>query len=520
MDDLKNCKYCGAELTDEELVCSFCGKAQEEETAEAEETMENAVEEAVTEEIAEEAAEEAVAEETAEAQAEEPEEAEKSAAPQKKNRTPLILGCVIGVLAVAIIVLLVLLFRDRAKTEKLPQTISQTQTEQTQAPAQSAEAEAPADAEEQTVEYTGNGVSYTITADQITDELMQRVVATCGDDTLTAGMLNLYYWQQYYSFANNYGMYLSYLIDQSVPLELQMYDVDKNWLQMFLDGALEMFHHLAAVSQEADKEGFQLSAEDQAYLDSLEADLDSSAKEYGYESAEAYIQEAFGPMVSMEDYMEFVGKNLRASAFLDQKLSEVSYTKEDISAYFDENAEAYAQSGIKKVDKPNVSVRHILVMPEDLDSDGNYTEKGWTDAERKAQKIYDEWKSGEMTEDSFAELAKANSADGSAQDGGMIADIYPGQTVEAFNDWIFADGRQVGDHELVKTEYGYHIIYFSAVGEEITWYATAEADYLNDQAIRIEDEITAKYSYEADAEKAALFDVLAAQAAAAETSGE
>ena len=31
--------------------------------------------------------------------------------------------------------------------------------------------------------------------------------------------------------------------------------------------------------------------------------------------------------------------------------------------------------------------------------------------------------------------------------------------VEAFNDWCFDENRQTGDHGLVKTQYGYHIMY-------------------------------------------------------------
>ena len=32
--------------------------------------------------------------------------------------------------------------------------------------------------------------------------------------------------------------------------------------------------------------------------------------------------------------------------------------------------------------------------------------------------------------------------------------------VTAFNDWCFDESRQPGDHAIVETEYGYHIMYF------------------------------------------------------------
>ena len=37
--------------------------------------------------------------------------------------------------------------------------------------------------------------------------------------------------------------------------------------------------------------------------------------------------------------------------------------------------------------------------------------------------------------------------------------------VPAFNDWCFADGRQVGDHGMVETESGYHIMLLDSFSE-------------------------------------------------------
>lgn len=496
VDELEKCEYCGAELAEEEQVCPYCGKAREESAEEPEQIAEAAEAEEVSE----------AAEETANAAEETLPEEE----PKKKNRTPLILGCVIGVLVIAIVALVIALLSKKAEPKPEPEQSAPSATsEEVQPGAQEA-----AGTEEET-EPAGNGVSYTVAAEEITPELTAKTAATCGDDTMTVGMLNLYYWQQYYSFASSYSMYLSYLMDTSVPFDQQMYDETTTWQQMFLEGALGMYGRISAVCQEGRKAGYVLGEEEQEYLDTLEENLNADAAAYGYEDANAYIQEAFGPMVTMEDYLRFVSDNIYANCYLNELVAQQSYTEEDISAYFDEHAESYAASGIQKLDKPNVDVRHILIMPEEYDEDGNYTDAAWETARQKAQEIYDQWLAGEMTEESFAELAKENSVDGSAADGGMIADIYPGQTVQAFNDWCFADERQVGDHALVKTEYGYHVLYFSAVGDEIYWYAVAESDYYNDLAISIEDGVTEKYPWEAEYDNIALFDVLAAQQAAA-----
>lgn len=113
---------------------------------------------------------------------------------------------------------------------------------------------------------------------------------------------------------------------------------------------------------------------------------------------------------------------------------------------------------------PLVNVRHILVSFE-----GGTTENGTTTysdeekaaAKEKADALLAQWKSGDATEDSFAELAKENSTDpGSVDNGGLYEEVYPGQMVSAFNDWCFDASRKAGDTGIIETSYGYHVMYF------------------------------------------------------------
>lgn len=133
-------------------------------------------------------------------------------------------------------------------------------------------------------------------------------------------------------------------------------------------------------------------------------------------------------------------------------------------------------------------VRHILISFEGgkKDANGNVT---YTDAEKKAakakaEKLLEEYKAGEMTEEKFAELAKKNTGDtGSKENGGLYEDIYPGQMVTNFNDWCFDETRKPGEVGIVESEYGYHIMYF--VGDSETNYR----DYMIENDVR-NDELT------------------------------
>ena len=131
---------------------------------------------------------------------------------------------------------------------------------------------------------------------------------------------------------------------------------------------------------------------------------------------------------------------------------------------------------------PVYSVRHILITPEsddDSDSDDSssedssdsttteYTQEQWDAAEQKANEILDEYKSGEQTELAFAELAEENSADtestskgSSGLYGGLCGGVKQGQMVEEFENWSMDSSRKYGDTGIVKSQYGYHIMYF------------------------------------------------------------
>lgn len=113
-----------------------------------------------------------------------------------------------------------------------------------------------------------------------------------------------------------------------------------------------------------------------------------------------------------------------------------------------------------------VNVRHVLIQPAagtlTAEDDGYEAEQAQllSDAKAKAEELYAQWKSGEATEESFAQMAMESSSDSSSVNGGLYSRVYVGQMVAEFNDWCFDSSRKPGDTGIVETAYGYHIIYF------------------------------------------------------------
>lgn len=118
------------------------------------------------------------------------------------------------------------------------------------------------------------------------------------------------------------------------------------------------------------------------------------------------------------------------------------------------------------------NVRHILIQFEGGKTDESTGETTYTDAEKtaaekKAKEVLAEYNKGEKQDaDAFGALAKKYSKDtGSASNGGLYEDVYPGQMVTAFNDWCFDESRKEGDTGIVQTEYGYHVMYYVSADE-------------------------------------------------------
>lgn len=153
-------------------------------------------------------------------------------------------------------------------------------------------------------------------------------------------------------------------------------------------------------------------------------------------------------------------------------------------------------------DYKTVNVRHILLATSDveavLDSEGNKDEEATAAAQEaadaeiyaKAEEVLNEWLAGDKTEESFATLADSKSEDGAA--GGLYTQVTKGYMVTEFNDWIFDESRKVGDYDIIKTDYGYHIMYFSGT-DEYAWKLNVKSAIENEEYAAYKADLATKY---------------------------
>lgn len=489
-----NCKYCGAQWEKEEILCPVCGRIAppdlgaeaEEMTAAAQEIKTEAVEslqeaaETVQErvETLQENAQEA-GESVNDVLADLPPISEISAqSPAKPKRTGLWIGLGIAALILALI----------GAAAAIWYNVNDGWTPK-----------------ENNVFYKD---VYTV-SDEKAAKSADKVVATIGDKELTNGQLQIHYWMQFYNLLDYYGSYLETLfgMDYTKPLYEQAEEsTGGTWEQYFINAGLEDWQNYQVLCILAEKEGLELAEEYRTYLDSLPADMEATAAEGGYEDAQAMLEAEMGAGCTLEDYMKYLESYYYGFQYFSDYYNGLSVTDAEVEAYFTENEADFASSGITKDSTPLIDVRHILIMPEGgtTGDDGYpvYTEEAWAAALTEAEAIYNDWQAGEKTEDSFAALAVAKSEDGNASSGGLYTGVAKNDMVEAFDSWIFDETRQYGDHAIVQTQFGYHIMYF--VGSQETWYTYAKEYLLEDMANQMVEAAIAEYPMEVDYRKISL----------------
>ena len=450
---------------------------QAEETAAAEETA-PAAEEAAAEEVSA-PAEEAVP-------AEEPK-------PEEKKATPGKMALVIGAIVVVIAVIVALLMGG---TEIPP--AAETAPAETTEPAPTIPADGNPDDE------TCKG-TYTVTDEEAAANA-DAVVATIGEYTLTNGQLQAFYWMQVQNFlSSDYGSYMMYygVLDYTQPLDMQVCAMTGSgtWQQFFLKEALTTWQNYCALAEAAQNAELTLSEEEQAFLDSMEENLQANAEYYGLESAEELLKYNIGAGADLEDYAYFQNLMMQGNKFYDAEVAKMVPTAEELEAFFAEHEAEYVESGITKDGGTYVDVRHVLFTPQGGTTDESgatvYSEEEWAACEAEAQNVLNAWTQGECDEESFAAMANTYSQDpGSNTNGGLYEDVQQGQMVAEFDAWCFDEKREPGHYGMVKTTYGYHLMYF--VDSTPIWEYYARQDLVAEQTSAMMAQLTESHPMDVD----------------------
>lgn len=269
------------------------------------------------------------------------------------------------------------------------------------------------------------------------------------------------------------------------------YEADRN---SYDHAAYETVSFSGTAESTTDAEGNEVEPTEEESAAAMQAARDSAkAVLDGYRAGgnlETLAEENNGTYYNHEDATYTEGSVLSEWAYENGRKDGDSDTLEDGSTMY-----VVVFHNRFRDEDPTIDIRHILVSLGTgtlTQEDEGYDEEQAqlkTDAHAKAEELLGQWQSGEATEDSFAALALAESADGSKYDGGLYTEVYPGQMVTEFNDWCFDSSRKPGDTGVVDTQYGSHVMYF--VGSNLNrWQTQAKTSLRNDAYTAWEDGLT------------------------------
>ncbi len=253
-----------------------------------------------------------------------------------------------------------------------------------------------------------------------------------------------------------------------------------------------------------------------AVMYKTEDSTDSTAK-YTEAQAKARAEEFLGKITDEESFkalaIEYAEKEYKDnykqdSATLGENLTKAGLNQlsKDFANWTFDSARKYGDTAVFNVESQSAyyvaymvstaakdtsvasaDVRHLLVQAETKTADGKELNelqktKNFAEAKKEAEALLEQWKAGDATEESFAALVKEHTDDaGSKETGGLYEGIAnDGKYVQEFTDWAL-EPHKPGDTGIVKTTYGYHIMYFVTNDGLEKWESDTRAAIANDK---------------------------------------
>lgn len=313
-----------------------------------------------------------------------------------------------------------------------------------------------------------------------------------GDQSYTAAEYSFFYNTTYNNFVSQYGDYISYIgLDTTKDPADQEYEEGKSWADYFKESALTTMKEITALYGEAQKEGFVLSEEDQASLDSSLENVKTGYTGSGYDSADAYLAANYGKGCTVEVISGLLEKYYISQAYAQQKFDSYTYTDADLKAYYEENKDDLDQyTYISYLADGSVSEDTSDTAEPSASPDAAAEDAAKAEAMAAAKKIADAIVDGTSSSETFKQAVLAQTTTEVSE-----ATTQGSSLSEAYSDWLKDASRKEGDKTVIETDTGYYALFF--ISRDDNNYKTINVRHILIKAVASED---GSYSDEAKAE--------------------
>ena len=241
----------------------------------------------------------------------------------------------------------------------------------------------------------------------------------------------------FYFFLMQNAQYLPQTEDGKPDLDA-IYENDMTYRQVIFNMVLSQLQSIAIRADKAIELSLTVSEEHEAILADFYDYVKTQAETYGI-TEDDYLKADYGEYATMEKVKEF----LHADALGGMYSSSITFEQDKMDEYY-----AAHKEEIGPLQFP--IVHHILISADDKATEEE-TQAAKTLAEETLAKVDD----GE----DIASLGTAMQLEGIARESAQYT-VQVNQMVPEFDVWCFNETRVAGDTDIVKTQYGFHVMYF------------------------------------------------------------
>ncbi|MBR5020450.1 MAG: peptidylprolyl isomerase [Oscillospiraceae bacterium] len=173
----------------------------------------------------------------------------------------------------------------------------------------------------------------------------ETVAVTIGDHEISAAEFNCFFVDAVSNFYSQYGSYASLFgLDVTKALDQQFYDEENKvtWADEFANSAKDNVKAVYGIADEAKANGFTLSDDDKAYLETQMSTLSAYASLYGYSNVNGYLQAMYGNGANEEIVRDYFEVCYTAQAYQQSVSDALEYTDADIEAKDAENPAVFS----------------------------------------------------------------------------------------------------------------------------------------------------------------------------------
>lgn len=240
------------------------------------------------------------------------------------------------------------------------------------------------------------------------------------------------FFEIYENLSNQYGSYVSTVLDTNKPLKDQQYSDDQTWAEHMLDYTDEALRNMTALYDDAKANGWEMDEFYKTQVDYEWNQIEAGAEQYNVDTT-SYLVATYGKGVNEKVFRSMYEKYFYAYSYANSVQTGFEVTDADKKARYDADPKAYDR----------VSFRYYFSKSDPANTD---TAAAMEEANAVAKAVYE-------AEDMDAYLESELSASMSE------LRYYPYASINTtYADWLFDDARKAGDRELFKAETGWYVI--------------------------------------------------------------